>query len=157
MTQTGRGVHSATSVGENAAPEAHVHRLGNLAGSATQHSSHLSLSSQKWPCSQPRQMCWLNRIIWRHCWMIKRRKTSCESHAVPADVQDSKAVSAPNAPKPVNHFGQTSGVQEIQKGLHCPHMTKCRICSAYYLNCWGHKLKHKDEIPVFLISFTEVF
>lgn len=87
--------------------------------------------------------------------MIKRRKTSCESHAAPADVQDSKAVSAPNAPKPANHFGQTSGVQEIQKGLHCPHMTKCRICSAYYLNCWGHQLKHKDEIPMFLISFTE--
>lgn len=41
------------------------------------------------------------------------------------------------------------------QGLHCPHMTKCRICSAYNLNCWGPQFKCKDEIPMFHISFAE--
>lgn len=49
MTQRGRGDFNRLQqvLGGNAEPETHVHRLGNLAGSATQSSPHLSFSSQE--------------------------------------------------------------------------------------------------------------
>lgn len=75
MTQRGRGVQTATSAGWECRTW-NSRAQGNLAGSATQSSSHLSFSSQEWLCSQPGQTCWLNGVFWKRCWMIKR---SCES------------------------------------------------------------------------------